>query len=79
MVRHLGDPEATRAAEALSPKSYPVFVDFVSAVCPLHAFDTNPEAPSTRTSPYPSQEGHGMGSQCTSSDRTSVSRWKRTA
>ncbi|RPD56396.1 hypothetical protein L226DRAFT_468618 [Lentinus tigrinus ALCF2SS1-7] len=32
MVRHLGDPEATRAAEALTPKSYPVYVEMDSAL-----------------------------------------------
>ena len=29
MVRHLNDPEATRAAEALSPRKYLVYLDEV--------------------------------------------------
>ncbi|RPD56388.1 hypothetical protein L226DRAFT_538038 [Lentinus tigrinus ALCF2SS1-7] len=55
MVRHLNDPEALRAAEALSPQSYLVYLDVhrrlpIRGEQPWHAFDIYPVWQSLRPS-----------------------------
>ncbi|RPD56370.1 hypothetical protein L226DRAFT_468638, partial [Lentinus tigrinus ALCF2SS1-7] len=55
MVRHLDDPEALRAAEALSPQSYLVYLDFSHRLPtwgeqPWHVFDVYPIWQSLRPS-----------------------------
>ncbi|KAI0692637.1 hypothetical protein C8T65DRAFT_586463 [Cerioporus squamosus] len=67
MVQHLNDPEALRAAEALSPQSYLVYLHRHNPLCiggppPWHGFDIYPIATSLRP---PNEDDYVTPEMCT--------------